>query len=128
MDLRMDGSNRKWKIAAGVAFAFTIIGSVASSQTAPRAASPAASVFKTNCAVCHGDDGAGSALGKHLHTPDLRSSRVHQQTPSALAAAIGKGKNNMPPFAAKLSSKEIQQLVEYVRQFHAAPVKRASQK
>jgi cytochrome c553 len=41
---------------------------------------PSSSTFHTNCAVCHGEDGGGSAVGKTLNVPDLRSSAVQKQT------------------------------------------------
>lgn len=116
---RMDGSNRNWKIAALVAFAMTMISTVAFPQNAASIESPAAAAFKSNCAVCHGVDGAGSALGNRLHTPDLRSKEVYKEKPLDLARTISAGKNNMPSFAAKLSSEQIQSLAEYVSQLHA---------
>ena len=115
----MDGTNRDWKIAACIAFAMTMINPVASPQTAANIESPAAATFKSNCAVCHGVDGAGSALGNRLHTPDLRSKEVYKEKPLALARTISAGKNNMPSFATKLSSEQIQSLAEYVSQLHA---------
>ena len=92
------------------------------------AESPAASLFKDNCAVCHGENGAGTELGKRLKTADLRGPKVHQMSPTEIAATIKSGKNNMPAFASKLTDEEIQQLVEYVRTFHAGAAKRSAKK
>lgn len=97
------------------------MGTIADAQTASDAPSSAASTFKANCAICHGDNGAGSPLGIRLHTPDLRSSEIHKKAPAALAHSISAGKNNMPAFAGKLSGGEIEKLVEYVRHLHEEP-------
>lgn len=76
---------------------------------------PPAEVFKGNCSVCHGNDGAGSALGKRLKTPDLRSKGVHQKPTATLIHAITAGKDKMPPFGEQLSADQIKALVDYVR-------------
>lgn len=74
-----------------------------------------ASAFKGNCASCHGDDGAGTALGKAMQAPDLRSQDVQKLSDADLAKAISDGKNNMPAFKATLSAEQIQALVKHVR-------------
>ena len=116
--MRMDWSNRNWKNIACLVIAITMISPVSRAQSAAPDGSPAAELFKNNCAVCHGENGAGSVLGKRLLTPDLRSKVIHQKAPSALAKTISTGKKKMPSFDGKLSSAEIEKLVEYVRQFH----------
>ena len=74
-----------------------------------------ASAFKGNCASCHGDDGAGTALGKAMQAPDLRSEAVQKLSDADLTNAISEGKNNMPAFKATLSADQIQALVKQVR-------------
>jgi mono/diheme cytochrome c family protein len=74
-----------------------------------------ASAFKGNCASCHGDDGAGTALGKAMQAPDLRSEDVQKQPDAELNKAISEGKNNMPAFKSTLSAEQIQALVKHVR-------------
>ncbi len=117
MYLPMAKANRVFKIAAFFALAITPIGLIASPQSAPNAES-AADLFKKNCAMCHAADGSGTALGKRLHTPDLRSKDVHEKTSAELAQSIIAGKNNMPAFGTKLGREEIQSLVEYIRLLH----------
>ena len=75
----------------------------------------AASAFKGNCASCHGDDGAGTALGKAMQAPDLRSEPVQKLSDTEMTKAISDGKNNMPAFKATLSADQIQSLVKHVR-------------
>ncbi len=75
------------------------------------------SIFKTDCATCHGDDGSGSALGKRLHAKDLRSAEVQSKPSAALAQTIRAGKNAMPAFGGKLDAEKIQKLVDYIHRF-----------
>ena len=116
MHLLMVKGNRILKITALIALGFSPLVSIARAQTAANTDAVAES-YKKNCLMCHGPDGAGSALGKRLHTPDLRSKEIREKTSAVLAQSISAGKNNMPPFGTKLESDEIQKLVEYIRQF-----------
>jgi cytochrome c6 len=78
--------------------------------------SKAASAFKGNCIACHGSDGAGTALGKSMQAPDLRSDEVQKKPDADLAKVISEGKNNMPAFHNTLNPQQVQDLVGYVRQ------------
>lgn len=60
------------------------------------AAAPA--TFRTKCAMCHGQDGAGSAVGKRMNVPDLRSPAVQKLPDAELAQIISNGKGGMPAF------------------------------
>jgi len=75
----------------------------------------AASIFKERCAICHAEDGSGTALGSRLHVRDLRAKEVQEKSTSELAQTIGAGKDNMPAFKDKLDDEQIQKLVEYIR-------------
>jgi len=108
---------RSLSLAALAACVFLTAGSIAYSQTP--AATDAAGTFKSKCAACHGEDGAGSTLGKRLHAPDLRSKEVQGQSTDALVQIVTKGKNNMPAFGNRLDNDQIQKLVAYIRTFHA---------
>lgn len=77
------------------------------------------STFNANCAACHGTDGTGTALGKHLQAPDLSSKEVQAQSSAILARIISGGKNNMPPFGDRLDSEQIQKLVGYLHRLGA---------
>lgn len=90
------------------------------SQTANKANSAEAD-FKTNCSMCHGDDGSGTTLGKRMGAPDLRSKEVQDMPAAALEKIVSEGKGNMPAFGARLSNAQIHGLVEYIRTFRAAP-------
>jgi cytochrome c6 len=74
--------------------------------------------FRTKCAMCHGQDGAGSAVGKSMNVPDLRSPVVQKLPDAELAQVISNGKGGMPPFKDSLSEDQIQSLVTHIRSLH----------
>lgn len=72
--------------------------------------------FKTRCAPCHGEKGAGDTkLGQHLQVPDLGSPEVQKQSDAQLLEVISKGKGKMPGNEGKLSKDQINDLVKYIR-------------
>jgi mono/diheme cytochrome c family protein len=74
--------------------------------------------FRTKCAMCHGQDGGGSQVGKSMNVPDLRSQAVQKLSDAELAQVISNGKGGMPPFKSSLSEEQIRSLVSYVRSLH----------
>src|SRR5271154_7375866 len=74
--------------------------------------------FKTKCAMCHGPDGSGSAVGKSMNVPDLRAPEVQKLPDAQLAQIISDGKGGMPSFKGSLSEDQIHALVTYVRSLH----------
>jgi len=75
--------------------------------------------FRTKCAMCHGQDGAGSDVGKSMNVPDLRSQAVQKVPDAELAQVISNGKAGMPPFKSSLSEDQIHGLVTYIRSLAA---------
>jgi len=71
--------------------------------------------FRTKCAMCHGQDGSGSEVGKSMKVPDLRSPEVQKLPDAELARVISDGKGGMLPFKSSLSEAQIHALVSYVR-------------
>jgi cytochrome c553 len=74
--------------------------------------------FRTKCAMCHGQDGGGSEVGKSMNVPDLRSPVVQKLPDAQLAQIISDGKGGMPSFKNSLSEDQIHGLVTYVRSLH----------
>jgi cytochrome c6 len=74
-----------------------------------------ASTFRTKCAVCHGQDGGGSQVGKTMNVPDLRSPAVQKQTDTELTQIISDGRGGMPSFKGSLSDDQIHGLVTHIR-------------
>jgi len=69
--------------------------------------------------MCHGQDGAGSDVGKSMNVPDLRSQAVQKQPDAELAQVISNGKAGMPPFKSSLNEDQIHGLVTYIRSLAA---------
>jgi len=90
---------------------------VAGSASTASAADTGESLFSTNCVVCHGQDGHGSATGKALNAADLHSAAVQKLTDAQITAQIENGKGNMPPFKSTLNAAQVKLLVAYVRTF-----------
>ncbi len=82
----------------------------------PAAADDAAATFKAKCAMCHGADGKGSAVGQKMGVHDFTSADVQKMSDAELTEVISKGKNKMPAYAGKLQDADIKGLVAYVRQ------------
>jgi mono/diheme cytochrome c family protein len=74
-----------------------------------------AAAFKSKCALCHGPDGGGSAVGKTMNVPDLRCEAVQKRSDAELAQVISDGKGGMPSFKKSLSDVQIHSLVTYIR-------------
>jgi mono/diheme cytochrome c family protein len=74
--------------------------------------------FRTKCAMCHGPDGSGSAVGKSMNVPDLRSQVIQKLPDAQLAQIISDGKGGMPSFRSSLSEDQIHSLVAYIRSLH----------
>ena len=96
------------------------LGSAAEPQ-GPTKPAAAASIFKSQCATCHGADGAGTTLGKSLQAPDLRSARIQRQPASALGQVVREGKGNMPAFGRGLDEAQIAGLVDLIRRLDVKP-------
>ena len=77
-----------------------------------------ATTFRTKCAMCHGQDGGGSEVGKSMNVPDLRSSAVQKLPDAQLAQIISDGKGGMPPFKTSLSEDQVHALVTHIRSLH----------
>ena len=71
--------------------------------------------FRTKCAMCHGQDGGGSEVGKSMNVPDLRLPALQKLPDAELAQVISNGKGGMPSFKNSLSPDEIHALVTYIR-------------
>lgn len=93
------------------------VASIVRANPVPDAAASGAT-FRSKCAMCHGQDGGGSAVGKSMNVPDLRSPGVQKLPDAQLAQIISDGKGGMPSFKGSLSEDQIHSLVSYVRSLH----------
>jgi mono/diheme cytochrome c family protein len=91
--------------------------SIARANPGPDSAASSAT-FRTKCAMCHGQDGSGSEVGKSMNVPDLRSPVVQKLPDPQLAQIISDGKGGMPSFKNSLSEDQIHSLVAHIRSLH----------
>lgn len=73
-----------------------------------------ASLFRQNCAICHGSEGEGKMLEDGKEIPNLRDG-VHKFTTEAqIYTHIADGGNGMTPFRDQLTERELRMMVEFV--------------
>ena len=102
--------------ALGAMIALGLFGFVSSAAAGAADAAAGEKTFKTNCVMCHGEDGKGTPTGQALKVLDLKSDAVQKLPTAELVKVVTNGKNNMPPFKATLNADQIQGVVAYVRQ------------
>ena len=91
--------------------------SIVQANPGPDSAASSAT-FRTKCAMCHGQDGSGSEIGKSMNVPNLRSQAVQKLPDAELAQIISNGKGGMPSFKNSLSEDQIHSLVAHIRSLH----------
>jgi cytochrome c6 len=90
------------------------VSSITRANPAPNSAA-ASATFRTKCAMCHGQDGGGSEVGKSMNVPDLRSPVVQKLADAQLEQIISDGKGGMPSFKSSLSEDQVHSLVAHIR-------------
>jgi mono/diheme cytochrome c family protein len=94
-----------------------LLASLAFFAPAGKAAASGEALFKKQCVMCHGADGAGNTgMGKTLKLRDLRSDEVQSMTDAQLSDVIAKGKGKMPGYEKNLGADGIQAVVGYLRE------------
>jgi mono/diheme cytochrome c family protein len=73
-----------------------------------------ASLFRQNCAVCHGKEAEGKEMDGKL-IPSLRRGDVESKSETEIYNQIYNGGNGMVPFKGQLSENEIQRMVKFVK-------------
>jgi cytochrome c6 len=76
----------------------------------------AQSLYKSKCQGCHGADGKASAMGKKLGARDFQDPAVTSMSDDDLAKVTKEGKGKMPAYNGKLNDKQIDELVQYIKQ------------
>lgn len=106
--------NRGWhRVVFSVVFLAGGLGLAAGAAQAQ----DAATLFRNKCAMCHGEDGTGSDVGRALGVANLRSDDVQKLTNAQLTEVITNGKKKMPANKGNLTPAQIKSLVTYVRTF-----------
>jgi mono/diheme cytochrome c family protein len=73
-----------------------------------------ASLFRQNCAICHGQEANGKEMDGKL-IPSLRYGAAAQKSEDEIYLQIKEGKLPMPAFKNQLTEEEIRKMVQFVR-------------
>jgi mono/diheme cytochrome c family protein len=73
-----------------------------------------ASIFRQNCAICHGLEANGKEVDGKL-VPSLRYGEAAAKSEEEIYLQIKEGKLPMPSFKNQLTEEEIQKMVKFVR-------------
>jgi mono/diheme cytochrome c family protein len=74
-----------------------------------------ASLYRQNCAICHGPEGEGKTLDDGTFVPSLRKGDFKMVSEADIYRQIAEGGNGMQPFRSQLTDREIRLLVDLVR-------------
>lgn len=72
------------------------------------------SLFRQNCAVCHGPEGEGKTLVDGKIVPSLRNGEFKFTTEDGIYKQIADGGNGMTPFRNQLTERELRLLAGFV--------------
>lgn len=72
------------------------------------------SIYRQQCALCHGPEGEGKTLTDGKVVPSLRTGDFKFKTPEQIYNQISNGGNGMLPFNRQLSAREIQLMTDFV--------------
>ena len=73
-----------------------------------------ASMFRQNCAICHGQEANGKEMEDKI-IPSLRYGEAATKSEEEIYQQIKEGKLPMPAFKDQLTEDEIQKMVKFVR-------------
>ena len=74
-----------------------------------------ASIYRQNCAICHGPEAEGKTLPDGKQVPSLRTGEFKFKTEAALYDHIANGGNGMTPFRNQLTERELKLMADFVR-------------
>jgi len=74
-----------------------------------------ASLFRQNCAICHGPEGEGQTLEDGRLIPNIRDGEHKYKTDDEIYNHIANGGNGMAPFRDQLTEREINLMVRFVQ-------------
>ena len=73
-----------------------------------------ASLFRQNCAICHGPEGEGRTLADGRVVPNMREGELKFRSEADLYKQIADGGNGMLPFRDMLTKRELDMLVKWI--------------
>jgi len=115
----------RWSAVGGCKFAILLIFiafAIACQQTAKghksfviaNSKSYEASLFRQNCAICHGQEADGKEVDGRI-IPSLRYGDAANKTEQEIYDQIAYGKLPMPAFKNQLTEEEIKRMVKFIR-------------
>ena len=115
----------RWSVVGGLKLAVVlsfIAAAIACQQTAKgrkgfviaNSKSYEASLFRQNCAICHGPEADGKEIDGKL-IPSLRFGEAAKKTEAETYDQIANGKLPMPAFKNQLTDDEIKRMVKFIR-------------
>lgn len=72
-----------------------------------------ATIYRQNCAICHGREASGKKVDGKL-IPSLRFGKAAAKTEEELYSQIANGKLPMPAFKDQLTEKELRRMAKFV--------------
>jgi cytochrome c len=103
-----------------VIFAFSFLAIAACGSSKPTLFSIASnsgydsSLFRQNCAICHGSEGDGRTLDDGTIVPSLRAGEFKKKSETDIYNQISEGGNGMTPFRTQLTEREMRLLTDLV--------------
>jgi cytochrome c5 len=73
-----------------------------------------ASLYRQNCAICHGVEAYGKEIDGKL-VPSLRYGEIEKKSEEEIYQQISHGKLPMPAFEKQLTDEEIKRMVKFIR-------------
>ncbi len=74
-----------------------------------------ASLFRQNCAICHGPEGEGKTLEDGRVIPNIRDGAHKYNSDAEIYNHIANGGNGMAPFRDQLTERELRLMVDFVQ-------------
>ena len=72
------------------------------------------SLFRQNCAICHGPEAQGNILDNGTKVPSLRTGEFKFHTEDEIYKQIANGGNGMTPFRDQLTERELHLMAQFV--------------
>ena len=108
----------RFKVSLAVLFAAVAVWSCSSSKpkyySIQNSKDYEASLFRQNCAVCHGPEAEGKTLDNGTQVPNLRHPPYKYKTEGEIYDHIAKGGGGMVAFSGQLSAREIGLMTQFV--------------
>ena len=102
-------------VAAALGFAYACSNQNSTRYSIADSKTYEASLFRQNCAICHGPEALGKTLDDGRVIPNIRDGEHKYSTDKQIFDHISNGGNGMVPFRDMLTEREIKMLVRFVQ-------------